>query len=975
MVSVLSHSFEWSGISMIQVSFFFYLKNNFMMPDIKTKSLNVLLLCFCLFTVSLSCQPTPKPVTDQPDSNEHIRKLLNNAQKSWKSKAYKDCLEAYKLVYAQYEKVSPKRCVSIQQRIAACYVFLNQTREAESAYTKSLALAKTHYGQIHEKVATINHEMALFYMDQGRYVRAKEYIEVALGIDDFVYGPVLSPVKLNHLNTQALIYDHIGAFKKAQSIYERIYQTLKRQWGDNHLCTEAVKNNLGGIFFQQKDYIRAEKFYQEALKIAEKHKNDAPESYARTLNNIAVLYKTIDQHEMAESFYYSALNINKQVYGAYHVNVGAGLNNLAGLYIQTKDFEKASTHLGRAWIIAEMNAHLELLWRVQDSYRDLYAMKNQPNIAIFFGKQSVHTIQSIKKKNVGLDKKLMNRFLTSKTDVFRNLADLLIGEGRLDEAMFFLRMLKVKEYLDFMGKEVTRGSNLENPAIVVNSTEKKVQHEFDKLNKDAQQNLLPLEDEYHKAHQQYIALKNQLIQIKKSADTKEKIAQIKNKLKQVKKQKKKLAKRINQKFFSLRDKLIKELNTAFVTKPKDKYTQYQKDTAKDDELFDYAISHIVKFRRIDQPFVAIYFLKTPDKLSMILTNQDVSIAHETKISTQDLNAKIYNFRNKLIYRQPDYLNDAKELYDLIFAPIASSLDQFNVRNIMVSLDGALRYIPLAALHDGEKFVAEQYAISIYTPAAKDNILNEPKSKWQAAAMGVTKAIKGHSALPAVKNELDLIIKEDDPNDPTGILPGDVFIDNDFTLEIIEEYLGNEEISVMHIASHFDLVSGDIDASALLLGDGQLLSLKMLIDDYDNVFDFWNLDLLTLSACETAVSSEMHANGIEVESFATMVQKKGAKSVIATLWQVADDSTGIYMENFYKIYQNKDLTKIEALQQVQQMFIHEEITHTETYLASRGSNLVQQTSGTNQQSSRPEKKVEVYKHPFYWAPFILIGNWL
>lgn len=840
-----------------------------------------------------------------------------------KNKQYTKSLNAYQKVYEYYEKTCPKRCINIQLKIADCYAMIHQTRAAENAYKKALEFAKKHYGKIHKKVAKVNHLMSVFYIDMGRYAKARKCIEYALGVDDFIYGPVVSPEKMDHLNTLALIFDHIGDFNKAQEIYQDIYERLTRKWGAHHLVTEAVISNLGGIYLQQKDYVKAEAFYKDALAITKKHKNESPELYARTLNNIAVLYKTIDEYSKAESFYYSALQINEQIYGPNHVNVGANRNNLAGLYIQTKDYDQALSNLIQAWIIAEMNEHKELLWRVQDHLRELYAGKNQPNIAIFFGKLAVQTIQEIKTQNISLSQTLTHSFLKSKAFVFRKLADLLIDQGRLDEAKFFLKMLKEKEFLDFMGHHVDRGGSARRQSRdVFNPTEKEMHNAYATLKNNQMQNVCSIAKELQKTKQKWIELNKQLNQIKEAFGN--------------------FCKHLQQE--------IKDISP-------EKHISFNNYLKKKNKLQG-ALSEL------GHGAIAIYFLKIPNKLSMIFSVPSLSFARESIISTKELNRLIFSFQDKLSDGKPDYLIEAQKLYSLIFGPIESDLIQHDAKIIMVSLDDALRYIPLNSLHDGNQFVAEKYAISIYTPAASMDIKDKPKKEWQATAMGVTKSLKGFAALPAVQKELDLIIQEADPLDERGTLPGYVYMDESFTLDTFQEAVFLQ-VPVIHIASHFKFQPGDVDTSFLLLGDGQELTLKML-DEKD--FDLSHLDLLTLSACETAVSSK-NANGKELESFAVMAQNKGAKSVIASLWPVADDSTGLFMEHFYRIYNNnKELTKIEALQKVQKMFIHEQITRSTNSFPTRGGNL-------NQQVSEPAQREMRYIHPYYWAPFILIGNWL
>jgi CHAT domain-containing protein len=119
----------------------------------------------------------------------------------------------------------------------------------------------------------------------------------------------------------------------------------------------------------------------------------------------------------------------------------------------------------------------------------------------------------------------------------------------------------------------------------------------------------------------------------------------------------------------------------------------------------------------------------------------------------------------------------------------------------------------------------------------------------------------------------------------------------------------------------------------------------------------------LSACETAVGGGKDANGMEIEGLGALVQKQGAKAVIATLWPVADESTGLLMQQFYRLRESGRLTKAEALRQAQLEFIqgkHQPGAAT----AQRGLD-----------TPNAPKPASSYTHPYYWAPFILMGNWL
>jgi CHAT domain-containing protein len=157
---------------------------------------------------------------------------------------------------------------------------------------------------------------------------------------------------------------------------------------------------------------------------------------------------------------------------------------------------------------------------------------------------------------------------------------------------------------------------------------------------------------------------------------------------------------------------------------------------------------------------------------------------------------------------------------------------------------------------------------------------------------------------------------------------------------------DEGTPIVHLATHFLFRPGTIADSFLLLGDGNHLTLEEI--NYGD-FKFNNIDQLTLSACDTAMGTDVGA-GREVEGLGVLAQKKGAKSVLATLWSIADESTGIFMFRYYSLLQEKGMTKAEALRRVQVEFI-------EGKLLGAGS-------GNRR-----------YEHPFYWAPFILMGNWL
>jgi len=280
----------------------------------------------------------------------------------------------------------------------------------------------------------------------------------------------------------------------------------------------------------------------------------------------------------------------------------------------------------------------------------------------------------------------------------------------------------------------------------------------------------------------------------------------------------------------------------------------------------------------------------------------------------------------------------------------------------------LRYIPIAALYDGKQYVAQQYAVAVYTEAAKDRIALAPKGDWQVAGLGLSHKVKGFNPLPAVVDELNGIVRQEGGKDKTGVIPGIVELDQAFTDEALKDALF-DEYRVLHIASHFVFKPGTLEKSFLLLGDGTHLSLAQI---QQGDYDLSSVELLTLSACETAVG-DSGASGSEVEGLGALAQKKGAKAVLATLWSVADASTGLFMQDLYRTkVATPTMTKAEALRQVQLSFINGG-QKSVARKANRGAQAMseQKSSGTAYDVSTSAP----YAHPYYWAPFILMGNWL
>ncbi len=361
--------------------------------------------------------------------------------------------------------------------------------------------------------------------------------------------------------------------------------------------------------------------------------------------------------------------------------------------------------------------------------------------------------------------------------------------------------------------------------------------------------------------------------------------------------------------------------------------------------------------RKDQGGVALLtVIVMEDKTHLLLDLRRVSLHWEVSVSAKEIGQEVANLSLALKDPKEDPRPAAEALYHTLFLPeLVESLRENHIKTLMVSLDGPLRYLPVAALYDGQQYLVERYAIAVFNPLVLGNIKDVPKSDWTAAGFGVSKAHAPFGKLPHVPEELRAIIQEN-PNEP-GILPGKRILDENFTEERLRE---NRERPVVHIASHFEM-RPDVSSSFLLLGDGRHLTLDQIAK---NNVDFGSIDLLTLSACQTEMGGP-NAQGGEVDGLGTVTLKAGAKAVIATLWSVDDASTALFMSDFYRLRQDRRLTKADALRQAQLDLLKGAISSPD----AKSNRKATRSGVIGPGPGYP------YTHPYYWAPFILMGNWL
>lgn len=324
----------------------------------------------------------------------------------------------------------------------------------------------------------------------------------------------------------------------------------------------------------------------------------------------------------------------------------------------------------------------------------------------------------------------------------------------------------------------------------------------------------------------------------------------------------------------------------------------------------------------------IYPIVLKDRLELLVSYHSGLVKYSVPVSADELRQTVTDFRAKLEKRTTrQYLRPARKLYDWLIRPIKSDLDEKSIDTLVYVPDAVFRNIPFSALNDGEKYLVDHYALAI-TPGLD---LTDPtplkRGDMTLLLNGLTESVQGFPALYHVPQEIEEI---------RSLYGGKTLLNKNFSLSNVESELSDNEYSVVHIASHGKF-AGKVKDSFLLTYDN-----KMSMDDLEKFvgnskFRFDKpIELLTLSACESAAGDDMAGLGL-----ASIAIKAGARSALATLWSVDDAATSELVMEFYRQLQKPEISKAKALQQAQLR-------------------------------SLDDKR---YQHPGYWAPFLLIGNWL
>ena len=329
--------------------------------------------------------------------------------------------------------------------------------------------------------------------------------------------------------------------------------------------------------------------------------------------------------------------------------------------------------------------------------------------------------------------------------------------------------------------------------------------------------------------------------------------------------------------------------------------------------------------QIDPHASIIYPILLPDRLAVIVSTAGKPLHFHAIATTQADTEKTLRQLLGSINPVEDKrlrLQLSQKVYDWLIRPAEASFT--DTKTLVFVLDGLLRKIPLAALHDGEKYLIEKYAVAL-SPGLQLITERSLHPNFQAIVGGMSAAREGFTALPAVEAEIEQV---------SHLIPSSTLLNQQFTSSALANLVQRSPANVVHLATHGQFSSTQED-TFLLTWEGRL-NVKELSELLRNRANRHAIDLLVLSACNTASGDDRATLGL-----AGLAVKSGARTTLATLWPVKDKAAALVMTQFYEYLRQPGMTKAEALQKAQIKVL------TETD----------------------------FTHPFFWSTFVLVGNWL
>jgi CHAT domain-containing protein len=846
---------------------------------------------------------------------------------------------------------------------------LGNLAEAKKAADKSFQLAqKEQPFRVAEAYQTSG------YIDgsAGDNFRALESYKKSLKIAEDLNLPHLKAVGLGSMGN---IYRDQGDFTQSLFFLDQSLNILRQQHSPEEI--QALKD-LGKVYRLLGQFDRALEFQNQALKISQTI-GTVPYSVSSMIE-IATIYREKGALDLAGRTYQEALDISDKITA---LNDSSIIHlNLAKLKVEQKQPQQALEHLkegltiqqkaGAKPLIAQMlevqgqiqtqlnqpqaEANLQNAIALQTnmgntpglasskaSLAAYYAKQNQPELAIALYKSAIQNYEAVRKGLATLPKNQQESYTETVAKTYRDLADLLLKNNRILEARQVIELLKLQELDDY--NRDTRGQT--SPLSI-----------------------LKAETELLKAFNQQVTAKyTSLFQATQELET----------LRRQSEQSPATQKRIRD--LEILETQGNAIATQFLSDPTIKaHIQSLQNNDKALPLTDDNLNQLTEtlasLKQSGQTAAIFYPLIFDDRLEILLITPNGPPLRRTvkNFDRETFNQTINQFGLDLSDISQDPKPAAQKLYEWLIRPIEADLKEAGINTLIYSPDRRLRSVPLAALYDGQQWLAEKYQISHITATSTTNFttrreatpkvlsgtISDQESQKYKVQLPNNSTTYDFLGLPAGKTELSAINK--------AISGSKSLIETDFSSDRLRD--NASQYNILHLATHGYFELGQPENSFLLFSQPDSQG-----KNYATITDIRNwklrgIDLVTLSACQTAVAPDQLDTKLGILGISHEFERAGAKSTIASLWRVNDRSTSLLMQAFYtNLSQGK--TKAEALKNAQLTLIKLNTNDTVTQAHDQLNRSLSITPTIPITATPP--KTTGYSHPYYWAPFILIGN--
>ena len=850
--------------------------------------------------------------------------------------------------------------------LAVLYADKGEYERAEPIYQRALQIREATLGKNHPYVATSLNNLAIYYLEKGEYERAEPLCQRALQILETALGKN-RPEVADSLNILGGIYRDQGAYERAEPLFQRALQILETALGKNHPEVATSLNNLAALYVDQGAYERAEPLHQRALQIRETGLGKNHPRVARSLTNLAALYVEQGAYERAEPMYQRALQIRESTLGKNHPDVAHSLRNLANLYTDEGVYEQAEPLYQRAlqiWESALGDSHPEVAQSLYDLAK-LHVFQN-------------HLAQALS---------LFERYFAISEKRLRKEA-LVFSEARWAN---LLNMMHARdEILYNLLHERPSESSVRRLALSVALLHKgRSVGEIADASRIIYRSLGEIDRE---AFQRLRTLRTQLASLSLSGPDQHSAADYQARLKELETQGDNLEAELAQRSSILRAQRQLPALADVITRVGAALPN------------DGALIEIVAFAAhplVPPPgIVPSKIPSIPAYLALVLLPQgDIHVADLGPAAVID--SAVGRLRQALAHRNAPYLAAAHELYRLVFQPISSIIG--SQRQLFIAPDGQLSLVPFATLHDGQRFLADAYDFT-YLTSGKDLVRSanvEPSrsvmvfadpdfSSLFPARVNTGAASALPAAAPAERSyALEHFFRQRSPLTDLAWppLPG-TRQEAEAIRRLVPEaqlmlgaaatkeaFLQVTAPGILHVATHgyffedpaappgtraigglAELAGGPghippsplLRSVLVLAGAGAPVtkasaagkaSRRRVEDSLVTALEIagmnlWGTQLVMLAACQTGQGDVKLGQGVQGLRRAFTVA--GAETLVTSLWTVDDATTREFMERYYQRLlagQGRARALREAMETIRSQHVH----------------------------------------PYYWAPFILVGN--